>query len=101
MALDARSVEGIWVHSHEEDGEGVQVYRPPTYDFPPARGRESIELQAGGALVDRGPGPTDVPAEAEGTWALRGETLVLRSAAGERALDVVAAEDDQLVLRPR
>ena len=101
MALEGSTLHGTWVHSHEEDGEGTQVYRPPTYDFPPARGRESFELREGGVLVDRGPGPTGVPAEAEGTWALREHTLVLRSGAGERELDVVAADGERLVVRPR
>jgi hypothetical protein len=101
MAFDASTLQGTWVHSHEEDAEGTQVYRPPGYDFPPARGRESFELRAGGALVDRGPGPTDVPAEAEGTWTLRGDTLVLRSAVGERELDVVAVDGERLVVRTR
>jgi len=101
MALDASALEGTWVHSHEEDVGGNQVFRPPSYDFPPARGRESFELRTGGVLVDRGPGPTDVPAEAEGTWGLEGDTLVLRGGAGERELDVVAVDAERLVVRTR
>ncbi len=99
MAFEASALEGTWVHSHEEDANRTHVYRAPAYDFPPARGRESFELRAGGVLVDRGPGPTDVPAEAEGTWALEGDTLVLRSRAGERELEIVAVDPERLVVR--
>ena len=101
--MSRQALIGSWVRSHEEDGPEERVYRRPGYDFPPARGRESIELREDGTLVEGLPGPTDVPAEASGTWQLQAEELVLRSGAGERALAVVAVEPDRLVVsdRPR
>ena len=33
-----------WTHSREEDSEGIKVYRPNEYNFPPSRGREGFEL---------------------------------------------------------
>lgn len=37
-----------WLHSREEDAEGVNVYRPMSYPFPPARGRPGFEFRANG-----------------------------------------------------
>ena len=37
-----------WIHSHEEDKGGLQVFRPADYAFPPARGRDALHLEAGG-----------------------------------------------------
>ena len=34
-----------WVHSFEEDGRASRAYRPRSYAFPRARGREGFELQ--------------------------------------------------------
>ena len=99
MPTDPNALAGRWIHSHEEDSEDELVYRRPDYAFPPARGRESLELARDGELVERGPGPTDVPVEQPGRWELRGDTLVLRSRAGDRELGVVSVEADRLVLR--
>jgi hypothetical protein len=57
-----------WVHSREEDAGEVTVYRPSGFQFPPARGRDGIELRVGGDLVRHGPGPTDRSAASPGRW---------------------------------
>ena len=72
-------VTGHWVRSHEEDTSDERVFRPATYGFPPARGRESFELRADGSYTEHGPGPADVPEEHEGTWSREGDRLVLVS----------------------
>ena len=99
MPIDPAALEGTWIRSSEEDSPGERVYRDPEYSFPPARGRESFELRPGGVLVERGPGPTDIPVEGRGTWELRGDELVLRGEEGERTLVLVAVEPDRLVAR--
>jgi hypothetical protein len=95
----SEALVGPWVRSHEEDGPEERVYRRPDFAFPPARGRESLELREDGTLVEGVPGPTDVPADAAGRWELSGEELILRSGAGDRTLRVVSAEADRLVVR--
>jgi hypothetical protein len=93
------SLTGRWVHAHEEDSEGRRVYRPADFELPPARGRQSLDLRPGGVLVEGGPGPADVPEEAEGRWELDGDTLVLhREHGGARRLEVVSVARDRLVL---
>ena len=91
-----------WMHSHEEDRDGLEVYRPSTYPFPAARGRDAIELHAGGSLVRGIPGPDDrrstLPA---GSWTLEGKKLILRQSLGAtREYSVESVEPDKLLLRP-
>lgn len=100
-AKRADAVVGHWVHSHEEDTDTEEVYRPATYQFPPSRGRTSFELRSDGSYVERSPGPVDVPVESRGWWSLEGDRLVL-GAEGDRpghAWEVTAADSDRLTVR--
>jgi hypothetical protein len=85
-----------WVHSHEEDAGGVQVYRPAGYPFPPARGRRGFELKPDGEAVLYGPGPSDRPAATTGRWEPSGSGRV-RLAGSE--LEIVSVEPDRLTAR--
>jgi hypothetical protein len=98
VAVDRELLVGGWVHAHEEDTPGRQVFRPAGTSLPPSRGRRSLELREDGTLVEGGPGPTDVPAEVAGTWNLSGNQLELRSARGESVREVVSAGRDRLVI---
>jgi len=103
--ISRQDLIGEWIHSREEDSEGVEVYRRPEFAFPPARGREGFELRADGSWIERRPGPTDVPESSPaGGWELAGSTLRLAAPdSGESAardLTVVVAEPDRLLLRP-
>jgi hypothetical protein len=91
-----------WVHSHEEDQPGVQVFRPANYPFPPARGRDALGLEANGSLVKSVPGPDDrastLPA---GSWKVEGKHLILEHPGGTKAKYVIESVDpDKLLLRP-
>ena len=95
----AAALQGRWIHSHEEDSAAEQVFRPPSYAFPPARkGRTAIELRPDGTYVEFTPGPADAPEEAaRGRWAIDGERLML---GGDRpAWEIAAAEPDRLAIR--
>ena len=59
---------GHWVHSHEEDGAGTEVYRPRNWPFPLARGRSAFEIKPNGEFVQSGPGPVDVSVGRKGRW---------------------------------
>jgi hypothetical protein len=100
VAVEREALLGPWLHAHEEDTGAEQVFRRPSHPFPRSRGRSGFELLPDGALVERGPGPTDAPTEGRGTWELQADELVLRGAGGLRTLVVVAAEGDRLVVRP-
>ena len=89
-----------WVHSHEEDTEEEMVFRPAAYEFPPSRGRRSFELKPDGTLAEGRIGPTDRPVEAQGTWELRDDRLVLRRDPSEspRVMRIASVDDDRLVV---
>jgi hypothetical protein len=91
-----------WVHSHEEDKGGTQVFRPATYAFPPARGRDALGLKADGSLVKSIPGPDDrtstMPA---GSWSVDGKKLILQQHDGSnKEYAIESVEPDKLLLRP-
>ena len=86
-----------WMRSHEEEeGGDVQVYRPASYDFPPARGRRGFELKRDGELVLYGPGPSDKPEATTERWSSAGAGCVRL---GDRELEIVSVEPDRLTAR--
>ena len=96
--ISREGLVGHWVHSHEEDSAGLKVLRPRSFQFPPSRGREELELRADGSSVVHSPGPVDVPEMTAGTWELEGETLRLAAGGAERSMRIVAAEPERLVV---
>ena len=56
------------MHSHEEDTADVAVYRPDSYDFPPARGRNGFEFSADGRAIYIGIAATDGSNQIPGRW---------------------------------
>jgi hypothetical protein len=98
--LDPSALHRNWVHSHEEDTDGELVFRPASYSFPPSRGRSAIDLRGDGSYGESAPGPTDRPAETEGTWTLEGSELRLHAADGStRVLTIASVDADRLVVR--
>jgi hypothetical protein len=96
-----RLVGRRWVHSHEEDSDEAQVFRPADHPFPPSRGRTSFELRPDGTYVESSPGPVDAPEASTGTWSLDGGRLIL-GAEGDRpghAWEVTSVEEDRLTLK--
>ncbi|MTD15410.1 hypothetical protein GIS00_15845 [Nakamurella sp. YIM 132087] len=90
---------GSWVHAHEEDHDGLQVYRPAGTPLPPSRGRSSFTLLADGGAALGSPGPDDRGATADGTWSLTGSVLAVRTPGVELDLDVVTTAPDRLDVR--
>jgi hypothetical protein len=99
MSISREALLGEWVHSHEEDEPGRKVFRRSGYPFPPARGRDAFELNADDTALVRGPGPTDMPEEKTGRWALEDETIRLFEAGEVRAMEVVSCDDERLEVR--
>lgn len=82
LAAAAR-ITGEWFHSHEEDSPGVVVYRPSSFDFPPARmPRERITLSAGGRAAVGSPGPADRADQTPARWSLVADQVVVDVDAG-------------------
>jgi hypothetical protein len=99
--VDPALIAGSWVHSHEEDDKGVQVFRPAGYDFPPSRGREGFTLRPDGTAVAGLPGPDDRGiSTGHGTWQLQGDVLHVRCPGWTATYQVAAASSQRLDLRP-
>jgi hypothetical protein len=95
------SLHGKWVHSHEEDTDDEMVFRPSSFEFPPARGRESFELRPDGSYVGSAPGPVDVPEPSAGKWTLEGDRLFLTPDGDGpgQAWQVTGVEPDRLTVK--
>ena len=57
-----------WIRSFEDDKDGLEAYRPESYEFPPARGREGWKFEEDGTLKKQAIAPTDGYVTKEGTW---------------------------------
>lgn len=89
-----------WRHSFEEDHDGIQVYRPESFDFPPARGRGGVEFGPDGKFVEWSPGRADVPESQPGTWTPGAEPEALDVTVGgrRRVVHLVSIDTDKLEL---
>ena len=103
--IDRKALTQKWVHSHEEDTDDEMVFRPASYAFPPARGRKSFELDAGGRLVTSGIGPDDRPVPGQGQWQLEGSDKLALEPAGPGArktvMQILQVAPDKLVVKKR
>ncbi|HYQ82980.1 MAG TPA: hypothetical protein VEP28_03055 [Rubrobacter sp.] len=99
MSINREALLGEWVHSYEEDVPGRRIFRRGGYSFPPARGRDAVELKGDGSAVMREPGPSDMPEGRTGTWALEHETVRIDVGDETTAMEVVSCDEDRLEVR--
>lgn len=101
--IDKAALNQQWVHSHEEDTEREKVFRPSNYRFPPSRGRTGFALKPEGVVVETGPGPTDRPQEARGSWKMvDDDTLAFYEkgrAKPKRTMKILSLVKDKLVVK--
>jgi hypothetical protein len=67
-----------WAHSHEEDTDDVEVYRPRDFDFPPSFPRPGFEIKENGEFQEYVPDPLDrgvVPGRL-GHWRIVGRNII-------------------------
>jgi hypothetical protein len=90
-----------WVHSFEDDGPGFRAYRPRSYAFPPARGREGFKLDRDGRYVQYAIARGDGNVEVAGTWKrVAPDTLEVKTAGGSaERLQILSVADGVLKLR--
>lgn len=93
----------IWIHSFEEDQNGIIVYRPVGYGFPRARGREGIEFRPDGMFISYEIGPTDASRGINGQWKIEGSGRVRVSFEGNvrpsRILEILQIDVEILKMR--
>lgn len=73
MTKNLALLEKTWLHSHEEDKNDTLVYRPNSFDFPPARGRTGFKMDADGTFHQYDIAPTDGLEEHPGRWDMPSE----------------------------
>lgn len=61
------AIPGRWVHSFEEDADGVEVYRPSGFELPPAP-RDAIELLRNGTVIMDAVDRCGETSRVNGTW---------------------------------
>jgi hypothetical protein len=92
-----------WVHSFEEDTQGMQAYRPASYAFPLSRGREGFEVKEDGTFVLHNIGPADGTDKIPGTWKqASGSTLKVTFSQTDIApytIQIIQASDTLLTLK--
>ena len=59
-----------WLHSREEDGAGIEVYRPESFPFPPAFARDAFTMRPDGRFIQEDTGPADEIVRVPGHWRL-------------------------------
>jgi hypothetical protein len=74
--LSFKLFDKTWTHSHEEDKDNIQVYRPNTYKFPLSRGRRGFEIKKDGEFIHHGIGPTDRTTKINGNWTNEGPDVI-------------------------
>ena len=100
MSADVgQSLEATWIHSHEEDQGDRLVFRGPTFEFPPSRGRTGFTLKSDGVVEVVGPGPNDRRQVSSGRWTLTGKRLEIKSTGFSGTFDVEEMDNNRLVVR--
>jgi hypothetical protein len=90
---------GTWIHSHEEDTPEGQVYRRPSYSFPPARGRRGFELREGGEAMLAGIAPTNGSQRITARWTREGRQIRIEPGDGRMVpmtFEVVSCDEEIL-----
>jgi hypothetical protein len=89
-----------WRHSREEDHDGVTVYRPAGYKFPPARGRDGLEVRPDGTFFALDPGPDDRGRSTPGSWKREGDDVrVATGPSTSKLMTIVDCNDQMLKVR--
>lgn len=98
-AINADNLFGEWVHSHEEDNDNIKLFRLSTYDFPPSRGREKINLKGKGNLVYTPISPNDLPKPYNGTWKVDKSELILEYNNMKKTFKIIESTNSILKLK--
>lgn len=93
-----------WIHSQEEDNgtQAYKVYRPATYSFPPARGRDGFEIKKNGTVVSHPIAAADGNQTILEKWKLNKskQELVITGKGTIRKFKIVSLTKEKLTLQP-
>ena len=93
---------GTWTHSHEEDRDGITVFRPASFSFPRSRGRMSFSLEPNGKGTFQPIGADDRHRAQSAQWELKfgriSDTPASPAPASPDALQPQSSNDTFLIL---
>lgn len=100
MPFDKNILLGVWLHAHEEDTLGREVFRPESYPLPPSRGRSGYAFFPDGRVRKMFPGPTDRPIQVQGTWVMDDEGRITISipAQPDVVLELDTLKPEQMII---
>ena len=95
------SAFGRWQHSHEEDTNETEVYRPEDHSLPLSRGRKGFKIGKDGEFIELSIAPTDGINKTTGQWeVLKNNTLRIILGDGRSyKMDIVTADKDILEIK--
>lgn len=89
-----------WLHSQEDDRGDTLVYRPNSYDFPPARGRTGFTMEADGTFRQYDIAPTDGLEEHPGRWEMPSDEVLNVTFPDKKSTDfqvqIISAQPEML-----
>jgi hypothetical protein len=96
-----KNLYGQWRHAFEDDSEGVTVYRPINFEFPPARGRAGIEFRPDGTFIDHAIGRGDGANPTTGHWHMLDQRRFQITLDGKapKNLEILDANDQKIQVR--
>jgi hypothetical protein len=98
--IDRKLLARAWAHAHEEDHDGLQVFKPLGAALPPSRGRRVIDLSQAEKLIVTKPDASDRPTSHDAHWRLVDDQLSFSDATHEQCYHVESLSDCELVLKP-
>ncbi len=94
-----------WIHSHEEDANDTNVFRPSSYDFPLSRGREGFDIKDNGTFIKYAIAPDDKSEKVIGHWKSEGLNKIRvyfdDPQKESYILDIISIGQDILVVKKR
>lgn len=90
-----------WIHSQEEDSApATRTYRPATYAFPPARGRDGFEVKKNGIILSHPIAAADGNQTVPEKWKLSKGELIITGKSAVRRFTILSLTKEKLVLKP-
>jgi hypothetical protein len=98
--VDPKLLTRAWVHAHEQDHDGLQVFKPLGTALPPSRGRRMLDLSQAEKMTLTKPDASDRPTSHNAHWKLVDDQLSLDAgSSSETRYRIEALDGDALVVR--
>ena len=93
-----------WIHSHEEDAENKKIFRNETFEFPPSRGREGMDIYENGTIIFRNITPDDRIKQSVGTFEIQEPNtlnIYFSDTTPELTMKMLSCETGKLIIEKR